>query len=107
MRGEPIAYVLGFGERRIDGSKIDAAMRRRAAGEPLQYIRGKTEFYGREFLVDDRVLIPRPETEIVVETAIERIDRGARILDLGTGSGCIAATLAFQRPDPRIIANDV
>jgi release factor glutamine methyltransferase len=76
------------------------------AGEPLQYIRGKTEFYGREFRVDDRVLIPRPETEILVETAVERIDRGARVIDIGTGSGCIAVTLASERPDLRVIGTD-
>lgn len=77
------------------------------AGEPLQYIRGKTEFYGREFRVDDRVLIPRPETEIVVETAIERIERGARVVDIGTGSGCIAVSLAHERPDLRVIGTDI
>ncbi len=82
-------------------------MRRRLAGEPLQYIRGKTEFFGRDFYVDDRVLIPRPETEILVETAIARMERGARIVDIGTGSGCIAATLAFERPDLRITATDI
>ncbi len=82
-------------------------MRRRMAGEPLQYIRGKTEFYRREFRVDDRVLIPRPETEILVETAIARIERGARVIDIGTGSGCIAVTLALERPDLRVIATDV
>src|SRR5260370_29071521 len=82
-------------------------MRRRVAGEPLQYIRGKTEFYGREFRVDARVLIPRPETESLVETAVERIDRGARVIDIGTGSGCIAVTLAVERPDLRVIGTDV
>ena len=82
-------------------------MRRRVAGEPLQYIRGKTEFYGREFRVDDRVLIPRPETEILVEAAIERIEHGARVIDIGTGSGCIAGTLAIERPDLRLIGTDV
>jgi release factor glutamine methyltransferase len=81
-------------------------MRRRLAGEPLQYIRRKTEFFGRDFYVDDRVLIPRPETEILVETAIDRVERGARVVDIGTGSGCIAVTLAIERPDLRITATD-
>ena len=81
-------------------------MRRRTAGEPLQYIRGKTEFFGHDFFVDDRVLIPRPETELLVETAIEKIDRGARVVDIGTGSGCIAVTLAHERPDLRVTATD-
>ena len=98
--------MLAHGDRLVDPQAIDAAMRRRTAGEPLQYIRGKTEFFGREFLVDDRVLIPRPETEILVETAIETIDRGARVADIGTGSGCIAATLALERPDLRVTGVD-
>jgi release factor glutamine methyltransferase len=102
-----VSYVLAHGEQVVHTAPIHAAMRRRAAGEPLQYIRGKTEFFGREFRVDDRVLIPRPETEILVETAIERIERGARVVDIGTGSGNIAATLALERPDLRVIATDV
>ena len=105
--GQPLSYVLAHGEVSIDAGPIDAAMGRRRAGEPLQYIRKKTEFYGREFYVDDRVLIPRPETEILVETAIQNIDRGARVVDIGTGSGCIAATLALERPDLRVLATDV
>jgi len=105
--GQPLSYVLAHGEALVDASGIDAAMQRRLAGEPLQYIRGKTEFFGREFRVDDRVLIPRPETEILVETAIERIDRGARVVDIGTGSGCIAVTLALERPDLRVMATDI
>lgn len=106
LLGQPVAYVLAHGEHLLDSEPIDAAMRRRTAGEPLQYIRGKTEFYGREFFVDDRVLIPRPETELVVETAIKRINRGARVVDIGTGSGCIAATLAAERPDLHVVATD-
>jgi len=101
-----VSYVVAHGEEVVDASPIDAAMRRRRAGEPLQYIRGKTEFFGRDFFVDDRVLIPRPETELVVEAAIEKIERGARVVDIGTGSGCIAVTLALQRPDLRVVATD-
>jgi len=106
MLGRPVSYVLAHGEQVIDAAPIDAAMRRRSAGEPLQYIRGKTEFFGRDFSVDDRVLIPRPETEILVETAIKKIERGARVVDIGTGSGCIAVTLAIERPDLRVTAAD-
>jgi len=105
--GQPITYVVAHGETAIDPAPLEAAMRRRLAGEPLQYIRGKTEFFGREFYVDDRVLIPRPETEILVEAAIDDIERGARVVDIGTGSGCIAATLALERPDLRVIATDI
>ena len=82
-------------------------MRRRAAGEPLQYIRGRCDFYGREFVVDDRVLIPRPETELLVEQAVARAPRGARVVDVGTGSGCIAISLALERPDLRVLAVDM
>jgi len=106
LLGAPVSHVVAHGEERIDGSKIHEAMRRRLAGEPLQYIRGKTEFFGRDFYVDDRVLIPRPETELLVETAIETIERGARVVDIGTGSGCIAVTLAAERPDLRVVATD-
>ncbi len=79
---------------------------RRYAGEPLQYIRGQTEFFSRPFLVDRRVLIPRPETEILVEAAIERAPHGARVVDIGTGSGCIAISLERERPDLRVVGVD-
>lgn len=107
MLGKPVSYVLAHGERTIDPAPVDAAMQRRLAGEPLQYIRRKTEFFGREFYVDDRVLIPRPETELLVETAIDRIEQRARVVDIGTGSGCIAVTLALERPDLRIVGADI
>jgi release factor glutamine methyltransferase len=79
---------------------------RRYAGEPLQYIRGRTEFFSRMFVVDSRALIPRPETEILVEAALERAPRGARVVDIGTGSGCIAVSLALERPDLRVLGVD-
>jgi release factor glutamine methyltransferase len=107
LLGQPLTYLLAHGETRIDPAPLDAALRRRLAGEPLQYIRRKTEFFGREFYVDDRVLIPRPETELVVETAIERIERNARVVDIGTGSGCIAISLALERPDLDVIGTDM
>lgn len=82
---------------------------RRAEGEPVAYILGEREFYGRRFKVTPDVLIPRPETELLVDAALERLpqDRPARILDLGTGSGCIAISLARERPDCQITAVDV
>lgn len=78
---------------------------RRAQGEPLQYILGTWEFYGLEFAVDPRVLVPRPETEILVDAAL-RLSAGHEFLDLGTGSGNIAVTLAKLKPNARITTVD-
>ena len=107
LLGRSVAYVHAHGELEVDDAPFDALMRRRVAGEPLQYIRGRAEFYGREFFVDDRVLIPRPETEILVEEGLRRLPRDARVLDVGAGSGCIAVTLKLERPDLRVFAVDV
>ncbi len=82
-------------------------IRRRADRIPVAYLLGRREFHGRAFAVDPRVLIPRPETEHLVEEALNCIDAGARVLDVGAGSGCIAVTLALERPDSRIVATDV
>lgn len=80
---------------------------RRAAGEPSAYIRGRREFWGRDFLVDDRVLVPRPETEHLVEIALEQpLPDGALVLEVGTGSGCVAVTVAAERPTWRVVATD-
>jgi release factor glutamine methyltransferase len=85
---------------------FDAAIARRAAREPFAYITGEREFYGRVFTVTRDVLIPRPETEGVIEAALE--EAGAvQVLDLGTGSGCLAITLALEVPDAHVIATDV
>lgn len=101
-----MTWLYAHGEAEVDPRALEALLARRYAGEPLQYIRGRTEFYSREFLVDTRVLIPRPETELVVETAIERAPRNARVLDIGTGSGCIAISLERERPDLRVVSID-
>jgi release factor glutamine methyltransferase len=90
---------------------FDALVRRRLAGEPVAYILCKREFYGREFAVSPAVLIPRPETEILCEAVLERLSgalppEGASVLDLGTGSGAIAITLACECPGLRITALD-
>ena len=107
LTGRSIAWVIGHGETEVDETRIEPLIRRRMAGEPLQYIRRKTEFFGREFYVDDRVLIPRPETELLVEAAIQLAPPNARVVDVGTGSGCIAVSVANARPDLHVFAADV
>jgi release factor glutamine methyltransferase len=85
-----------------------AAVARRAAGEPVAYIVGAREFFSLEFKVSPAVLIPRPETELLVEFALEHFapDSACRVLDLGTGSGCIAISIARHRPHAHIVAVD-
>ncbi|HSY23229.1 MAG TPA: peptide chain release factor N(5)-glutamine methyltransferase [Polyangiaceae bacterium] len=85
-------------------------VKRRRAREPVAYILGQREFYGRLFRVDRRVLVPRPDTECLVEAALERtngVSLSARVLDLCTGSGCVAITLARERPTTRVMACDI
>lgn len=86
---------------------LEEVAARLAAGEPLQYVVGHTEFCGRRFAVRKGVLIPRPETEELVGRIV-RSERGARrLLDVGTGSGCIAASLALELPGAEVYAADI
>lgn len=103
-------------ERELDErtlEKLRELVKRRAAGEPLQYITGEAEFFGLKFAVDKRVLIPRPETELLVKTVSERLKpleeqkQVLKIVDVGTGSGCIAVTLAKNLPTAEIYALDI
>jgi release factor glutamine methyltransferase len=104
-----------------DAQHFQALLTRRAAGEPTQHLTGRQEFWGLEFEVTPDVLIPRPETEHVIEVALDRLalreiragrkqtlsGDGLQIIDVGTGSGCIAIALAKQLPGARIVATDI
>jgi len=82
-------------------------LERRAAGEPAHHLTGSCSFWGRDFVVSPAVLVPRPETELVIQVALELpLSPMARVLDVGTGSGCIAVTLAAERPAWRVSAVD-
>ena len=106
-------------DRPVRGAEIDAArdlLVRRGRREPVAYITGKREFYGRDFRVGRGVLIPRPETEQLVDIARERAreragalekDRSYHVLDIGTGSGCIAVTIALEVPNACVTAVDI
>ncbi len=112
------ASLIAHDERALserDETAFTLKVLARAQGKPVAYLIGKREFYGRDFAVNEHVLIPRPETEILVEQALARLsgqkwpgDRtNAGVLDLGTGSGAIAITLALESPDARVTACDL
>lgn len=130
------SYLVAHGEEELSVetlAKLRTALERRVQGEPLAYIVGEKEFYGRKFRVDARVLIPRPETETLVDLVRERMQSTAsdlrqfvidfvtvsrqsasrqaasagRILEIGTGSGCLAVTLALELPEVEVVATDV
>lgn len=123
------ALIVAHPERDLDAEqtrRIQSLFERRAAGEPIAYLVGTREFYGREFIVSPATLIPRPETELLVEQALVRLSshlmlairasagvsssaHGQRpsVLDLGTGSGAIAVSLALEFPDAVVVATDI
>ena len=89
-------------------SRFDTVIARRAQREPVALIVGAREFWGRSFAVTRATLVPRPETELIVEEALRLLPAGpATIVDIGTGSGCLAVTLAAERPAARVIATDI
>ena len=90
-----------------EAATVSSLVERRVKGEPIAYIVGKREFFGLDFAVTDAVLIPRPDTELLVELALERLPQQGRALDMGTGSGAIAVSIAHTRPDAAVTALDV
>ncbi|HEU4835077.1 MAG TPA: peptide chain release factor N(5)-glutamine methyltransferase [Pyrinomonadaceae bacterium] len=103
-------FLISHAEDMVDDDSLDQLrefVERRAAGEPLQYITGVQDFYGREFRVTPDVLIPRPETELLVEAALEVTKANRPVFcDVGTGSGCIAVTLLCELADARAVVID-
>lgn len=107
----PAARLVAWPEQRLAGEDWAAyreLVERRLAGEPVAYLTGEREFFGREFIVTPAVLIPRPDTELLVELALAHVSgrKGARVLDMGTGSGALAITLALELDAPDVTALD-
>src|SRR5262249_38740888 len=105
------AHLLAHPERELtsdESARYEAAVAERARGVPTQYITGHQEFWGLDFLVTPAVLIPRPETEHLIEAVLPlaRGKQSPRIVDLGTGSGCVAVSLASELPEAIIEATD-
>jgi release factor glutamine methyltransferase len=104
-------FLYTHDDRPVDddtSASIENAVYDRINGVPVQYIVGHQEFYGRDFIVTPAVLIPRPETEYIIESVRETGPSDtSRILDIGTGSGCIAATLALEFPTATVFAGDI
>ncbi|CAG4883018.1 N5-glutamine methyltransferase, modifies release factors RF-1 and RF-2 [Georgfuchsia toluolica] len=115
-----LCYLLGCSAAHIEAHREDeldsavaenfrACVERRWQGVPIAYLMQTREFYGRPFAVTPAVLIPRPETELIVDTVLGKFERYAkpRVLDLGTGSGCLAITLALELPQAEVTAVDI
>lgn len=109
ITGKDRTHLLAHPELELTDEQekqLDSYIKRRITHEPLAYIRGKSEFYGREFLVNEHILVPRPESESMIELLGEYGSIGA-IIDVGTGSGALAITAALQHPEAEVIGLDI
>ncbi|MDX1998541.1 MAG: peptide chain release factor N(5)-glutamine methyltransferase [Thermoanaerobaculia bacterium] len=111
LLGRSEAWLLAHDDHTVPAevaTHFEQWLTRRLAGEPVAYLFGEREFFGRPFRVDPRVLIPRPETEHLIETVLALdVPADARVLDIGVGSGAIAATLSLERPGWRVFGSDL
>ncbi len=104
--------IITYPEQTLNEQQLElftSALNRRKNGEPLAYITGRKEFWSLEFTVSEHVLIPRPETELLIELTLNEVSntKAPRILDLGTGSGAISISVAKEREDAKIVATDI
>jgi release factor glutamine methyltransferase len=103
------SFIYAWGEyklKKIEINIFEKLFKERLKGKPIAYLIGKREFWSMVFLVNEHTLIPRPETELLVEVALNVLPKNGTVFDLGTGSGCIALAIKKERPDCRIIGID-